>query len=501
MRIPAILALALALLPALALASQALLHAAANRASRGGAAPAAAFAGPDWGTYHRTDALLASVRHVASGCDDALVQRVNVTGGGGGISGAAPAAAPGEEFVVVTLGRGVARRGGGGGEWPGVGAQDKLRVLAGFGEHGREFISAEVALRLVEKVCGGDGVGADGGRGVDERLVEELARTEMVIVPVVGCASRKLAEAGRYCERGNGRGVDVNRNYAFEWGKVDNETLPEEEKPGTAAFSEPETRLMHILGMHFKPHVYVAVHSGDSTLVVPWDSGHTPAPSNINDMHFVTKAVKDAHCPHCRIGTADSLFHYRAFGTSVDFMHGVLGVPIAFTVEVFGNDKAKDDDCVGSFNPPSPAYEGVVDAWSSAFATISAAAHKTSSVRAALGATLDTGAGAVALPVVGWARGVAQRLGSASWLLTNYAGSIRKDDTRKEELQRRIREGGASHVESERAKRSDGKVWSVLGGICSLIVFAGVVVVTKGLVKRRKRSFGGSFEKGGSKAV
>lgn len=500
MRIPAILALAL--LPALALASQALLHAAANRASRGGAAPASTIAGPDWRVYHRTEALLASVRHVASGCDDALVQRVNVTGAGTEISGAASGAASGEEFFVVTLGRGVARRGGGA-EWPGVGAEGKLRVLAGFGEHGREFVSSEVALRLVEKVCGGDGVGGDEGRGADERLVEELGRTEMVIVPVVGSASRKLAEAGRYCERGNGRGVDVNRNYAFEWGKADNETLPEEEKPGTAAFSEPETRLMHVLGMHFKPHVYVAVHSGDRTLVVPWDSGRAPAPSNMQDMHFVTNAVKDEHCPECRIGTAGSLFNYRAFGTSVDFMHGVLGVPIAFTVEVFGDNNAKYDDCVRLFNPPSSDYEGIVEAWSSAFTTISVAAHKTSSVRAALGATSPGASGAVALPVVGWARGVAQRLGSASWLLANYAGSIRKDDVSKQELRRRIRDGGASHVESERPKRSDGKLWSVLGGICSLIVFACVVVATKGIVKRkrRKRSLGGSFEKGGSKAV
>ena len=52
-----------------------------------------------------------------------------------------------------------------------------------------------------------------------------------------------VEEQGKLCHRMNGRGVDINRNYDNHFGVHAPEYLPAEEYEGTAAASEPETRL------------------------------------------------------------------------------------------------------------------------------------------------------------------------------------------------------------------------------------------------------------------
>ena len=47
---------------------------------------------------------------------------------------------------------------------------------------------------------------------------------------------RTLVEAGKLCERKNGRGVDTNRNYEVDWGVKEKDYDPNEEYPGTAAY-------------------------------------------------------------------------------------------------------------------------------------------------------------------------------------------------------------------------------------------------------------------------
>ncbi len=47
---------------------------------------------------------------------------------------------------------------------------------------------------------------------------------------------RDLVEAGKLCERKNGRGVDPNRNWEVDWGKKEPDYDPEEENPGLKPF-------------------------------------------------------------------------------------------------------------------------------------------------------------------------------------------------------------------------------------------------------------------------
>lgn len=46
-----------------------------------------------------------------------------------------------------------------------------------------------------------------------------LDKVVIKVVPMENLNGRKLVEAGDLCERRNGRGVDLNRNWSVDWGK------------------------------------------------------------------------------------------------------------------------------------------------------------------------------------------------------------------------------------------------------------------------------------------
>ncbi|GKV47987.1 hypothetical protein SLEP1_g54833 [Rubroshorea leprosula] len=116
---------------------------------------------------------------------------------------------------------------------------------------------------------------------------------------------RKLVEAGDLCERRNGRGVDLNRNWGVDWGKKEKDYDPYEENPGTAPFSEPETQIMRKLAISLDPHIWVNVHSGMEALFMPYDHKNvTPEGLSAYRMKLLLEELNKIHChKRCMIGS------------------------------------------------------------------------------------------------------------------------------------------------------------------------------------------------------
>ncbi|MEZ4234885.1 MAG: M14 family zinc carboxypeptidase [Myxococcota bacterium] len=123
-----------------------------------------------------------------------------------------------------------------------------VRLLGGH--HGDEAISVEVALAVTERLVAGD--------GVEPAITALLDRATVWCVPDVNPDG---LEAGT---RENARGVDLNRNYDYEWsaGSV---------RPGARPFSEPETRAVRGLMGFDHPAVSLTVHAGAANLGWPWN--------------------------------------------------------------------------------------------------------------------------------------------------------------------------------------------------------------------------------------
>ena len=201
------------------------------------------FAKPDWGYYHKTDETFALIETYGAKCPQLDVRRVSDT---------TDQTYAVENSMVVTA-------------TAPESTEVKLPMLMVFGEHARELISSEIALRLVAMLCapavvasGGwtaSDVGGDGQllatvtefhRKALSGLAQYNLRVEGVsallrrlyfkFLPLENLNGRRMVEnKDMLCHRMNGRHVDINRNYDNHFGVHAQEYLKSEEYEGTAA--------------------------------------------------------------------------------------------------------------------------------------------------------------------------------------------------------------------------------------------------------------------------
>ncbi|PSS17165.1 Carboxypeptidase [Actinidia chinensis var. chinensis] len=244
--------------------------------------------------------------------------------------------------------------------------RSKYRVLLSFGQHGRELITSELSLRILSILIGEQFL-----PNMDpSSLNNTLERFVIKMVPMENLNGRKLVEAGDLCERRNGRGVDLNRNWSVDWGKKEKDYDPYEENPGIAPFSEPETQIMRKLCVSFEPHIWVNVHSGMEALFMPYDHKNTtPHGSPAQRVRLMLENLNRLHCKQrCVVGSGGGSVGYLAHGTATDYMYDIARVPMAFTFEIYGDRTGSSKDCFKMFNPSDlTTFNGVLNDWSAAF--------------------------------------------------------------------------------------------------------------------------------------
>lgn len=247
--------------------------------------------------------------------------------------------------------------------------RSKIRILLSFGQHGRELITTELALRILSILSEEQFLPNMNPVSLNSTLDELVIK----VVPMENLNGRKLVEEGDLCERRNGRGVDLNRNWSVDWGKKEKDYDPYEENPGTAPFSEPESQIMRKLALSFDPHIWVNVHSGMEALFMPYDHKNTtPDGLPSQRMRRLLEQLNKIHCQkRCMIGSGGGSVGYLAHGTATDYMFNVVRVPMSFTFEIYGDSAASSKDCFKMFNPTDHStFNRVLNDWSAAFLTI-----------------------------------------------------------------------------------------------------------------------------------
>lgn len=292
--------------------------------------------------YHDTDTLLDALRHKAFRCPHASAQWATVVSSHDEARSLQPS-----RMLMITVSANLSTA-------PAAVVGRRPVILASFGEHARERITSELALRTLGRLC--------------ENPPRILWHVRIVLLPVVNAAGRRLVEAGDSCRRGNAASVDPNRNFAWRWGVKDEGTRPDEEKPGPHPLSEPESRIIDGVAMAYSPICYVSFHSGGLGVITPWDDGGTGGNVEVKQ---VGGLVGRRHCSGCGVGNAAEMFGYRAYGTGGDHLHGVIGVPFVFTFEVYEMRDAGEEECEEMFNPvDAKEFDTVMRNWSGAVGTV-----------------------------------------------------------------------------------------------------------------------------------
>ncbi|MES2643529.1 MAG: DUF2817 domain-containing protein [Myxococcota bacterium] len=178
-----------------------------------------------------------------------------------------------------------------------------LRLLGGH--HGNEGSSVEVALAVAEAFVGG--------------VAALPPDTELWVVPAVN-PDGLLANT-----RANAAGIDLNRNYAWEWSDAD-------ALNGTAPFSEPETRAIRALARARSFDAGLSLHSGAQNLgwVWNWTADERPA-----EEPLLVALAEDyaAGCTAPGFWITNGADWYATRGDTTDWTYGAWGA-YDFTLEL-----------------------------------------------------------------------------------------------------------------------------------------------------------------------
>lgn len=223
---------------------------------------------------------------------------------------------------------------GGGGPDPG----DRPGVFYHGLQHAREWITGPTVLYLADYLV---------NRYDSDPCVRELVdRTEFYLAPCVNpdgyeytWTTQRLWRKNRR-DNGNGSfGVDLNRNWGFQWGFDNSGSSPtpsSEIYRGTAPFSEPETRVLRDFILA-RPNIraYMDYHCYSQLILWPW--GYTPALSPDQSLFntlgtTMRQLIQSVHGLSYTAGPINTTI-YPANGGSVDWVYGAAGI-VAYTIEL-----------------------------------------------------------------------------------------------------------------------------------------------------------------------
>lgn len=217
----------------------------------------------------------------------------------------------------------------------------KPSVLFNACQHAREWISPMVAMYAADRLLA--------EYGSVQEITDLIDRTEIMIVPVVNpdgylytWSTNRYWRKNRRNNGGGEYGVDLNRNWGYEWGHNNGSSgnPGSQTYRGTAPFSEPETRVLRDWTLS-RPRLAVQsdIHSYGQYILWPW--GYTGAQPPYNST-FVTlgaelkSLVASVHGRNYTAGGAYTTL-YAVSGGALDWFLGGADA-VNFTFELRGSD-------------------------------------------------------------------------------------------------------------------------------------------------------------------
>ena len=212
--------------------------------------------------------------------------------------------------------------------------------------HAREWISAETALYIAEQLCL--------RYSTDPDLKSDMDNLEIWIIPVVNPDGYAYSDSTdrdwRKNRRNNGDGtfgVDLNRNWGYEWG-LNSGSSPntwEITYRGPAPFSEPETQVLrNFVQSRHNLKALVTYHSFSELFLRPWSYTTGDPPGEATLKAIADRSIDQIAAVHGRT-YAPSIW-YTSSGETTDFLWGETRTA-SFTPELrpaFGS--------VSGFAPP-----------------------------------------------------------------------------------------------------------------------------------------------------
>ncbi len=213
------------------------------------------------------------------------------------------------------------------------GKSNKAGAIFLGAHHAREHLSVEIPLMMVDYLL---------KNKADAKISALLDSRDLWFVPLVNPdGSEYDISKGRYLSwrknrRPNGDGtygVDLNRNYGYQWGTGGSSTNTNSDVyMGPKPFSEPETQVMKaFIEDHLNAKVLLSFHTFSELILYPWGHKYDSIEEKKDLAVFETMAKTMAGWNHYTPEQASSL--YIASGDTTDWAYGEHGI-FAFTFEL-----------------------------------------------------------------------------------------------------------------------------------------------------------------------
>jgi murein tripeptide amidase MpaA len=198
-------------------------------------------------------------------------------------------------------------------------------------QHAREWITPPVIMWIAEKLIE--------DYDVDPLVTELVNRAEWYLIPVVNPDGYEYTWTNNrmWRKNRNGSGVDLNRNWGYQWGGEGSSGSPSSDiYRGPSPFSEPETRVLRDW-MLANPNIrcHIDYHSYSQLVLWPW--GYTSVPPPDQDIFYLvgSRMQDDIHGVHGMfyVGGPAYTTIYPASGVSIDWAYGDRGI-LSYTIEV-----------------------------------------------------------------------------------------------------------------------------------------------------------------------
>lgn len=216
------------------------------------------------------------------------------------------------------------------------GPPNKPMIFYHGGQHAREWVNVPVPMYLADWLLN--------NYGINEQATRLLDNAEWAIVPVMNPDGYVYTWTNDRMWRKNrrgGYGVDLNRNWGYQWGgEGSSGNQGSETYRGPSPFSEPETQVMRDFVLNnARIRAYMDYHSYSQLVMYPWGYTSQACPDDAEfdeltaTMSDLIRGVHGRNYVHGPIYTTI----YPASGVSVDWVYGAnLGQRkiLALTVEL-----------------------------------------------------------------------------------------------------------------------------------------------------------------------
>jgi Zinc carboxypeptidase len=217
----------------------------------------------------------------------------------------------------------------------GTAGDDAPAVLYSGTMHAREWLATMVAMCVADDLVG--------GYGGDPSITDLLDRITVFVVPVLNPDGYVYSwEYDRYWRKNtrDGYGVDLNRNFDYQWAVVGASGDPNaEDYYGEAPFSEPESAAVRDFVVA-RPEIaaHIDFHSFSQLVLRPWGYSYD-IPEDEPTLAMLGTRMSDAMwdataTDYPSIHAAEL---YPAAGAVDDWGYGARGI-MAFTIELRGDD-------------------------------------------------------------------------------------------------------------------------------------------------------------------